>query len=339
MACRRGDRVRRRAFISMLGAAAASSVSWPLAARAQPQAMPVIGYLGTATPEQWAGRLLAFRQGLSEAGYVDGQNVVIEYRWADSQTDRLEALAADLVRRQVNVIVTPGSALAALAAKSVTTTLPIVFETGADPVAVGLVASLNRPGGNLTGVTSLNLELGPKRLEVLHELVPTATTLALLVNPNDPDAETRSRDLQAAARTLGLPQLHVLHAGTERDFDRAFATLVKLRAGGLVIAGNTLFSSHSEQLAALAIRYTVPAISPYREFAAAGGLMSYGGNVPDQDRLVGNYIGRILKGEKPANLPVQQITKVELIINMKTAKALGLTFPITLLGRADEVIE
>jgi putative ABC transport system substrate-binding protein len=327
--------MRRRDVITLLGGATA----WPLAARAQQPAMPVIGYLGGESPGPFASRLRAFHQGLSETGYVEGRNVAIEYRWAESQYDRLPALVADLVRRQVTVIATPGSTPAALAAKAATATIPIVFQNGIDPVAAGLVASLNRPGGNLTGVTSLNAELGPKLLEVLHELVPTATTLALLVNPNDPDAETRSRDLQAAARTLGLPQLHVLHAGTERDFDRAFATLVKLRAGGLVIAGNTLFSSHSEQLAALAIRYTVPAISPYREFAAAGGLMSYGGNVPDQDRLVGNYIGRILKGEKPANLPVQQITKVELIINMKTAKALGLTFPITLLGRADEVIE
>jgi putative ABC transport system substrate-binding protein len=252
----------------------------------------------------------------------------------------LPALAADLVRRQVTVIATPGSIAAARAAKAATATIPIVFQTGADPVAAGLVASLNRPGGNLTGVTSLNVELGPKRLEVLHELVPTATTLALLVNPTDPASiETQLRDAQAAASSLGLPQLHVLHVGTERDFDRAFAELVQVRDGGLVIHTSTLFSTSSEQLAALAIRHAVPAISPYREFAAAGGLMSYGGNVTDQDRLVGNYIGRILKGDKPADLPVQQVTKVELIINLKTAKALGITFPLTLLGRADEVIE
>jgi putative ABC transport system substrate-binding protein len=328
--------MKRRSFLSLLGTSAAA---WPLAARAQQTAISVIGYLGGESRGPFASRLRAFHQGLSETGYVEGRNVAIEYRWAESRVDRLPALVADLVRRQVAVIATPGSTAAALAAKAATVTIPIVFQNGTDPIAAGLVASLNRPGGNVTGVTSLNVELGPKLLEVLYQLVPTATTFALLVNSTDPNIGTQLRDMQAAARTLGLPQLHVLHASTEHDFDRAFAELVQLGSDGLVIVANTLFNTRSEQLAALAMRHAVPTISPYREYAAAGGLMSYGGNVADQDRLVGNYIGRILKGEKPADLPVQQITKVELVINMKTAKKLGLTFPITLLGRADEVIE
>jgi putative ABC transport system substrate-binding protein len=328
--------VRRREFITLLGSAAAA---WPLAARAQQQAMPVIGILNTDAPVTDTSSMRAFHQGLSQSGFVEGRNVAIEYRWAESQVDRLPALAADLVRRQVTVIVTPGNTAAALAAKAATATIPIVFALGLDPVAAGLVASLNRPGGNVTGVTSLNLELGPKLLEVLHELVPRATIMALLVNPTNQNVESQLSNMQAAARTLGLPPLHVLQASTERDFDRAFAALVQLRAGGLVISSSTLYNARSEQLAALAIRHAVPTISPYREFAAAGGLMSYGGNTLDQQRLAGNYTGRILKGEKPADLPVQQATRVELIINMKTAKALGLTFPLTLLGRADEVIE
>jgi putative ABC transport system substrate-binding protein len=328
--------MRRREFITLLGGAA---VAWPLAARAQQAAMPVVGFLGGESPGPFASRLRAFHQGLSETGYAEGRNVAIEYRWAEGQYDRFPSLAADLVRRQVTVIATPSNTAAALVAKAATATIPIVFQGATDPVALGLVASLNRPGGNVTGVVSLNQELGPKLLEVLHELVPTATTLALLDNPTGLNAETRSRNMQAAARTLGLPQLHVLNTSTEHDFDRAFAALVQLRAGGLVIASTSLFSNHSEQLAALAMRHAVPAISPYRDFAAAGGLMSYGGTTLDQHRLLGNYTGRILKGEKPADLPVQQVTKVELVINMKTAKALGLTFPLTLLGRADEVIE
>src|SRR5262245_60542327 len=328
-------RMHRRSFLTRLGASAAA---WPLVARAQEPKMPVVGFLSSATPAFYADRLRAFHQGLSETGYVEGRNVAIEYRWAEDQNDRLPELAADLVRRQVAVIAATGGSVSAFAAKAATATIPIVFHLGADPVAEGLVASLNRPGGNLTGVTSLNSELGPKRLEVVHELDPTAT-MALLVNPIDPTVESQLREMQAATRTLGLPQLHVLRASTERDIDRAFAELVQLRAGGLVIVANQVFSTRSEQLAALATRHAVPAISPYREFAAAGGLMSYGGNVPDQYRLVGNYTGRILKGEKPFDLPVQQITKVELVINMKTARTLGVTFPITLLGRADEVIE
>ena len=329
--------MRRREFITLLGGAAAAL---PLPVRAQQPAMPVIGFLNSSSPEGYADRLRTFHQGLSATGYVEGRSVAIEYRWAENQFDRLPALAAELVRRQVRVIAASGGFPAALAAKAASTTIPIVFQGGADPIAGGLVASLNRPGGNLTGVTSLNAELGPKLLEVLHELVPTATTLALLfeANPNA-FAEGQLRNMQAAARTLGLPQLHVLRASTERDFDRVFAELLQVRAGGLVIDANTFFQNRSEQLAALAIRHAVPSISANREFVAAGGLMSYGGSLTEAWRTLGAYTGRILKGDKPADLPVQQITKVELIINMKTAKALGLTFPITLLGRADEVIE
>jgi putative ABC transport system substrate-binding protein len=328
--------MRRREFITLLVSAAAA---WPLTARAQQPAMPVIGFLGSASPDLWAHRLRAFRQGLSETGYVEGRNVAIEYRWADGQNDRLAVLAADLVGRQVTVIAAPGSAPAGLAAKAETRTIPIVFNTAGDSVKLGLVASLNRPGGNVTGVHSLNVEIAPKRLEVLHELVPAATTFALLINPtNRAFTETVSRELQMAARTLGL-QLHVLHATAERDFDPIFATLLQSKVGGVVIGSDAFFSSRSEQLAALTLRYSIPAIYQWREFAAAGGLVSYGANFTDMFRQVGVYTGRILNGEKPADLPVQQSTKVELIINLKTAKALGLTVPLPLLGRADEVIE
>jgi ABC-type uncharacterized transport system substrate-binding protein len=327
--------MRRREFITLLGGAA---VGWPLAARAQQPAMPVIGYLGPESPAVFASRVRAFRQGLGETGYAEGRNVAIEFRWAEGQHNRLSALAADLVGRQVAVIVAPGGAPGALAAKSATTTIPIVFEMGADPIAIGLVGNLNRPGGNLTGVSSLNVQVTPKRLEILHEAVPTAAEVAVLVNPTSPTADSQLRNLQAAARALGL-QLHVLHASAERDFDTVFATLLQLRAGGLVVSSDGFFATHSEQLAALTIRHAVPAIHQSRDFTIAGGLMSYAGSFAESHRQAGVYTGRILKGERPADLPVQQVTKVELFINLKTAKALGITFPLTLLGRADEVIE
>ena len=327
--------MRRRDFIIFLGSTVAM---WSLRAHAQQSAMPVIGYLGAQSPAAFASRVRAFRQGLGETGYAEGRNVAIEFRWAEGQHHRLSALAADLVGRQVTVIVAPGGAPAALAAKSATTTIPIVFEMGADPIGMGLVGSLNRPGGNLTGVSSLNVEVTPKRLEILHELVPTAAVVAVLVNPTSPTADSQWKDLQAAARALGL-QLHVLHASTEGEFDTVFVTLLQLRAGGLVVASDTFFATHSEQLAALTVRHAVPAIHQSRDFSTAGGLMSYGGNFVESHRLAGVYTGRILKGEKPADLPVQQVTKVELFINLKAAKTLGVTVPLPLLGRADEVIE
>jgi putative ABC transport system substrate-binding protein len=325
--------MKRRQFIVLLGGAA----TWPLTARAQQPAMPVVGYLGTETPELWASRLRTFRQGLGESGYVEGRNVAIEYRWAEGQYDRLPALASDLVRGRVNVIATPGSTASTQAAKAATTTIPIVFMTGDDPVRVGLVASLAHPGGNVTGIANLSGELGPKRLELLHELVPTAASVGLLVNPTSASVESYETEHAAAAHALGV-QLHVLRASSERDFDSVFASLVQLRAGGLVIVPDSFFTAHGKQIAAMAIRHILPTIFN-GEFASEGGLMSYGGSATDAHRLVGVYAGRILKGEKPADLPVQQATKVELIINLKTAKVLGLTVPITLLGRADEVIE
>jgi putative ABC transport system substrate-binding protein len=326
-------KLKRREFITLLGGAAA----WPLAARAQQPQTPVVGVLSVRGPGEDLHLLAAFRQGLKDAGYVEGQNTAIEYRFADGKYDQLPALAADLVRRQVTVIAALGTP-AAPAAKAATAAIPIIFTVGVDPVEVGLVASLSRPGGNLTGVTGLGVELGPKRLELLRELIPGATLIAALLNPNPPAAETLSSDLQASARSLGL-ELHILNAGTERDFEPAFATLVRLRAGGLVIGNDPFFISRSEQLAVLALRHAVPTIFQFRAFAAAGGLMSYGSNLTDLYRQAGVYTGRVVKGEKPANLPVQQATKVELIINMKTARALGLTVPLSLLARADEVIE
>jgi putative ABC transport system substrate-binding protein len=326
--------VRRREFVTLLGGAAA----WPLAARAQQPAMPVIGFLGGESLDVYADRLRGFRQGLSETGYVEGRNVAVEYGWAEGRNDRLPALAADLARRKVNVIVTGGGFPAALAAKAASTTIPILFQVGSDPVQLGLVASLSRPGGNLTGVNSLNGELGPKQLELLHELVPRATIFGLLGNPTNSGFEIPLRESEAAARALGL-QLRVLYASTERDFDAVFANLTQLQAGGLLIAADPFLQSRSEQLAALALRHALPAIAQLREFVAAGGTMSYGGSIREQLRQVGIYTGRILKGEKPADLPVQQSTKVELIINLKTAKALGLTVPLALQASADELID
>jgi putative ABC transport system substrate-binding protein len=329
-----GRQMRRRDFVTLLGSTA---VTWSLAARAQQPAMPVIGYLGTGSAQSDAFRVTGFRQGLKEAGYVDGQNLTIEYRWAEDYLDRLPAMAADLVRHQVALIVAT-SAAASLAAKAATTTLPIVFETAGDPVKLGLAGSLSRPGGNLTGVTQLGEEATPKRLELLHELLPTARVMALLVNPAEPLTKSQVHVSLEAAKTLSL-DLHVLNASIERDFDAVFAKLTELRAGGLTIAGASVFTSHIEQLAALTVRHLIPAVYQRREFAGAGGLVSYGTNIADTHRLVGIYTGRVLKGEKPADLPVQQATKVELYINLKTAKALGITVPISLLGRADEVFE
>jgi putative ABC transport system substrate-binding protein len=327
--------MRRREVITLLGGAAAA---WPLAAHAQQPALPVVGFLNAASPQSYAQQLSAFFKGLDVTGYVDGRNVAIEYRWAEGQNDRLPTMAADLVRRQVTVIAAT-STPAALAAKAATTTIPIVFETGSDPVQLGLVPNLNRPGGNVTGVTQRNAEVVPKRLELLHDLLPAARVMALLVNPTDPAlAETTVREVQAATHILGL-ELHVLNAGSEGDFDAVFAKLIELRAGGLVIGPDVFFVSWSEQLAALSLRHAVPTIFQGRAFAAAGGLLSYGSDIADSYRLAGNYTGRILKGDKPADLPVQLATKVELYINMKTAKALGIAFPLSLLGRADEVIE
>jgi len=327
--------IRRREFIVALSSAAFGR---PLAARAQQSSLPKIGVLSSKSPSEEARLLVRFRQGLNEIGYVEGHNVAIEYSWAENQNERLQALAADLVRRQVTVIAAVGSTPAALAAKVATTTIPIVFMTAGDPVQLGVVSSMSRPGSNMTGVASFGVEVGPKRAELLHEVVPTATTMALLINPSSPAvAESTTKEVQAAARTLGL-NLQVVHASTELDFDTVFATLIQ-RAGGLVISPDAFFTARAEQLAALALRHRVPAIYQYPEFTAAGGLMSYGGNLTDLYRQAGVYVGQILKGEKPADMPVQQITKVELIINLKTARALGLTIPPMLLARADEVIE
>jgi putative ABC transport system substrate-binding protein len=300
--------------------------------------MPVVGFLGILSPDLYEVRLRAFRQGLKETGYIEGQNVEIEYRWAEGQSDQLPVLATELAHRRVAVIAASGTA-AAVAAKAATSTIPIVFGTAADPVEVGLVTSLNRPNGNLTGVTNLNAQIGPKRAELLHAVVPTATVIGLLVNPAIPTiAEPLLRDLQVAASTLGLT-LQVLHASGERDFDTVFATLATLRAGGLIIGPDTFFTARSKQLGALTVRHAMPTIYQYREFAAAGGLMSYGGSNAEYYRLIGVYSGRILRGEKSGDLPVQRSTTVEFILNLKTANTLGLTIPLPLLARADEVIE
>ena len=328
--------IRRREFIAGLGGAAAA---WPLAATAQQPAMPVVGWLNSQSPNDvpLSGQRF-FHQGLAQAGFVEGRNVGFEYRWANNELDRLPELAVDLVRRKVSVIVTSGGPSPALAAKAATASVPIVFTLGVDPVAAGLVDSLNRPGANLTGFTSLNVEVGQKKLEAIHEVMPAAP-IALLVNPTNPSTQAQVRDVQAAARFLGL-DLQILHASVEREFDVVFANLgQQTNRRGLSIAADPFFSNHLEQLAALTLRYGVPAIHQFRAFAAAGGLMSYGANNVENIRLAGIYTGRILKGEKPADLPVQQATKIELVVNMKSAKALGITFPLTLLVRADEVIE
>jgi putative ABC transport system substrate-binding protein len=327
--------MKRRAFIALFGGAVVAS---PLAVCAQQAAGPLIGFLGSASPVQFADGMLAFHQGLNEIGFTEGQNVAIEYRWAENQLDRLPQLAADLVHRRVAVIATGGASPAALAAKAATTTIPVVFQVGVDPVALGLVESLNRPGSNVTGVTSLNVELAQKRLEVLHELVPTATTLALLVNPATGSSETQSQSQLAASRELGL-QLYVLQASSEQEIDSVFASLHGLGISGLVISADPLFAVRNQQLAELSVRFGTPSISPYRAFAKAGGILSYGGSLIDHYRQLGVYTGRILKGARPADLPVEQITKVELIVNLKTAKALGLAIPPSVLARADEVIE
>jgi putative tryptophan/tyrosine transport system substrate-binding protein len=325
--------IKRRQFIAALGGIA---VAWPLATRAQQSAPPMIGYLNSTSASGWAAQLAAFLRGLRSTGYDENKNVVIEYRWAEDRNDTLPALAAELARKQINVLVANGPAAAA--AQAATTTIPIVFTTGADPVAAGLVPSLNRPGGNLTGVTTLNIAMGAKRLELLHELVPRATTVAMLVNPTDRTAESSSKDAQAAAAVLGL-QLHILHASVEEDFNNVFESLAQLHAGALVIGADAFLISQSKQLGVLAIRHAVPTVSSYHDFAAAGGLMTYGDSLSEVYSQAGIYTGRILKGEKPADLPVQQATKEELIINLKTAKLLGLSVPLPLLGRADQVIE
>jgi putative tryptophan/tyrosine transport system substrate-binding protein len=323
--------MKRREVITLFCGAAA----WPLAGRAQQRAMPAIGFLSSTSPHVYAARLPAFAQGLKEEGYIEGQNVAIGYRWAGDQDDRLPVLAAELVRGQVTVIAAGGSP-SAVAAKAATAAIPIVFEVASDPVKLGLVASLNRPGGNLTGVTNLNIEVGQKRLQLLRELMPTATNIAVLVNPSAPAVtEQFMRELQAAAPGLGM-QLHVLHASTDRDLDTVFAAL---RADALVIGPYLFFTSRMEQLGALSLRNAVPTIFMYRKFVAAGGLISYGANETESYRLVGIYTGKILKGAKPGDLPVQRSTKVELMINLKTAKALGITVPLALSGRADELIE
>jgi putative ABC transport system substrate-binding protein len=326
--------MNRRDLITLLGGAAA----WPVAARAQQAALPVIGFLGSGSLATDADLVAAFRQGLKETGFVESQNVKIEFRWPEGQYQRLPGMVADLVQRRVSVLVVTAGVQGALAAKAGTTTVPIIFYAGVDPIAAGLVASLNRPGGNITGITNVGVELGPKRLELLHELVPEATVIAALVNPNNSNAESLSRDLRAAARTMGF-QLHILHASTESDFDTAFATLAQLRAGALMIGGDAFFNTRADQLGALTLRHAMPAIYQFSEFVAAGGLMSYGGSRMEFPRQAGVYAGRILKGEKPADLPVQQATKVKLTVNLKTAKALGLTIPPSVLARADEVIE
>jgi ABC-type uncharacterized transport system substrate-binding protein len=326
--------MRRREFITVL----ASATAWPLAAAAQQPAMPVVGYLNLAgSPESDTSRLTGLRRGLNQTGYVEGRNVVIEYRWAGNQADRMPALVVDLVQLPVTAIVAVGPR-SALAAKAATTSIPIVFSVGADPVQFGLVASLNRPGGNLTGVNPLVGELGAKGLSLLHELVPSATAIGFLENPNNPVSELTTRDVLAAAPVVGV-RVQILKASTDREIDAAFASLVQARIGALFVGNDFLFNSRMEQLTALAARYAIPTMYSLREFAVAGGLISYGTSLTENYRQVGLYTGRILKGEKPADLPIEQPTRFELVINLKTAKALGLEVPAKLLALADEVIE
>jgi putative ABC transport system substrate-binding protein len=327
--------VRRRDFITLVGAVTAA---WPMAVHAQPSALPVIGFLHSATANAYAPMTAALRKSLSEAGYVEGRNVAIEYRWAEGQFDRLPELAADLVRHQVSVIFAGGGSDPSLAAKAATSKIPIVFANGTDPVAAGLVASLDHPGANVTGITFLLNTLGPKELEVIHELVPKAALVAMLINPKSSTAASQLKDLQDTARAFGQ-QVSIFRASTESEIETVFASLAQLKQGRLVIGADAFFFSRRGQFVDLAARYSIPTIYPWREAVTAGGLASYGSSVTDAYRLAGIYIGRILKGDKAANLPVQQSTKTELVINLKTAKLLGLNVPNTLVGRADELIE
>lgn len=332
-----GAGMRRRDLLNLLGSVAAT---WTVAANAQqPSKKPVIGLLGSESPDLWIDRLNAFRQGLGETGYTEGQNVTIEYRWAEGRNDRLPALATDLVKQEVSVIVTLGSTPSAIAAKQATSAIPIVVRLGSDPVEVGLVASLNRSGGNLTGVTTLGVLLAPKQLELLRELMPSATEFGLLLNPTNPAiTKIETRDVPPAAHALGL-KIHLLNATTPDELDQAFASLVERRIQGLVIAVDTFFVARSQQLAHLALRNAIPTVSPYEEFVSAGGLFSYGGSIVEASRKAGVFTGRVLKGEKPADIPIEQSTHLQLVINTRTAAALGLKLPPSLIARADKVIE
>jgi len=327
--------MKRREFITLLGGAAAA---WPLTARAQQPAMPVVGFVSSLASGTGAGRTAAFRAGLAETGFVEGRNVAIEFRWADGHFERLPTMFVELVRRPVSVIFAAGGDVPALIAKGATTTIPIVFQTGGDPVASGLVTSFNHPGGNVTGVTAITGELGTKLFGLLHELVPTVTAIGIVVNPNNPYSERSAADVEKAARTVGL-QVHVMQASNEQEIETAFLALARLKVGGVLVASDPIFLTRSNQFVALAARYALPATYYAREFVAAGGLMSYGTSFPAVYHQAGEYVGRILKGEKPGDLPIQQPTKFELVINLKTVKALGLTVPSMLLTRADEVIE
>ena len=327
--------MKRREFITLLGGMAAAA---PFSARAQP-AMPGSGFLSNASPEFYEIRLRAFRLGLAQGGFTEGQNVTIEYRWANGDNNRLASLAADLVNLRVAVLIAAGGAASALAAKAATSVIPIVFSVAANPVALGLVARLNQPGGNLTGLANQNIEIGPKRLEVLREMLPKLTTVAILANPTAQGASALFvQDLEPVARSMGM-RLHVLQASTDADLETAFTSMAQLRVDAIVISPDTFFNTRSEQIAALSLRHKTPSIYQYRRFASAGGLVSYGSDETESYRLVGVYAARILKGDKPGDLPVQQATKVELIVNLKTAKTLGITVPLSLLGRADEIIE